>query len=222
MNVSSVSDYALKLLGERAQGSVHSVFATSFNVELAGELIHIGSEVRCSLSCLGVTSRRGRPCLLWARSRRAIRLSGTAGASWSSGRARHLACVRSACAGRVHRVPHALAGGGHGPRRRSSTARSTACDLVDCIGLPWDGEERSVTALTSFARFSSMCLAHALGARFPVRVEDPPSRAMSAAVDYLVGRGLGLTPSGDDVLCGLVAGLRSSTGWTRLAASLLR
>lgn len=214
MNVSSVSDYALKLLGERAQGSVHSVFATSFNVELAGELIHIGSE-DAPLSCLGATVAAGEASLAV----RAIEAGDPA--EWDGrslvvhGRARTLAFNLAHAPRRGMRVPHALAAEGMGLDAELYRALDSL-HLAERIGLPWEGEERSHTALMSLARFSSMCLAHALGYENPVRVEAA-SRAMSGAVGYLVGRGLGLTPSGDDVLCGFGCGLRFLYGVDPLA-----
>lgn len=215
MNVSSVSDYALKLLGERAKGQVHSVFGTSFNVELAGSLVHVGPD-GCSLSCLGMSIAAGEmPCVL-----RAIGQGDPA--TWDGARLIIQASSRTislavgaapvVCLG----VPR-IAGTGIGIDARLRAALEPL-DLADRIGLPWSGEERSVTALTSLARFSSICLARELGEEIPLR-EESAQRAMRAAIDYLVGRGPGLTPSGDDVLCGYGCGLRFLYGGRGLAAS---
>ena len=52
MGITSVSDYALGHLSQRATGTVHSVFSSSLNVELDGLLLHLGSS-DAPLSCLG-------------------------------------------------------------------------------------------------------------------------------------------------------------------------
>ena len=205
MNVSSVSDYALKLLGDRAQGSVHSVFATSFNVELAGGLVHIGP-VDAPLSCLGATVAAGELALVL----RAIEVGDPV--EWDGrdlvvrARARVFAFALAQAPVRSTRIPRGVATEGAGLDAELYRALK-AVHLTERIGLPWEGEERSQAALMGLARFSSMCLAHELGFENPVRAESA-SRAMRGAVDYLVGRGLGLTPSGDDVLCGFGCALR--------------
>lgn len=215
MNVSSVSDYALKLLGDRTKGQVHSVFGTSFNVKLAGNLVHVGPD-SCSLSCLGMNIAAGEmPCVVRAIAQGdPVAWDGDRLVIWGSSRAISLAVGAApvACLG----IPRAV-GTGVGLDAELYAALEPL-GLLDRIGLPWHGEERSVTALTGLARFSSMCLARELGAEVPLR-EESAQRAMRAAVDYLVGRGLGLTPSGDDVLCGYGCGLWFLYGGRGLAAS---
>lgn len=205
MNVSSVSDYALKALGKHAQGSVHSVFNTSFNVELAGRLIHIGPD-DAPLSCLGAAIAAGEMALVL----RAIAAGDPV--DWDGcdlvvrARSRVFAFGLARAPVRCMRIPCGVATDGAG--LDAELHRSLGgLNLTEHIGLPWEGEERSHTALMSLARFSSMCLAHELGFESSLRAESA-SRAMRSAVDYLAGRGLGLTPSGDDVLCGFGCALR--------------
>ena len=54
MTPSLVSDYALKRLEGCRMGSVHSTFATSFNIDMDGFLLHVGSD-DAPLSCLGLS-----------------------------------------------------------------------------------------------------------------------------------------------------------------------
>lgn len=213
MNVSSASDYALQLLGDAAQGRVHSVFGTSFNVELAGELVHVGPDDQ-PLSCLGVAIAAGEmPCVLRAiEAGDAVAWDGVRLVIQAASRPVSLlvagAPVAHLSVPRVEGAPVGL--------DAAVAAAIADLDLAERIGLPWFGEERSVVALTSLARFSSMCLARELGERNPLR-EESATRAMRSAVEYLVGRGLGLTPSGDDVLCGYGCGLRLLYGGSGLA-----
>lgn len=214
MNVSSVSDYALKLLGEQAQGNVHSVFATSFNVELAGRLVHIGPD-DAPLSCLGAAIAAGEMALVL----RAIEAGDPV--IWDGrdlvvrSRSRTLAFGFAQAPVRCMRIPRDIATDGAG--LDAELYRSIdGLRLTEHIGLPWEGEERSRTALMNLARFSSMCLAHELGFESSLRAESA-SRAMRSAVDYLAGRGLGLTPSGDDVLCGFGCALRFLYGMQPLS-----
>ncbi|MDY2777747.1 MAG: DUF2877 domain-containing protein [Collinsella sp.] len=79
-------------------------------------------------------------------------------------------------------------------------------DLGSLVGLPM--MESTTRALVDLARFSAVChAAESLERIDPARL-DAAERGMVQATAYLLGRGLGLTPSGDDVLMGYGTALR--------------
>lgn len=203
---SLVSDYALKRLEGCRMGSVHSSFATSLNIDMDGFLLHVGSD-DAPLSCLGLSiaadEMEGLRTSVEPGDRvvlhdGVIRIYGRFGI----GEIDICAASTRACSvpafdsdklvGIDSLLLHAL-----GP-----------FDLPVRCGLP--GESRSRRVLSELARYSAICSIVAAGdaqAASTTRA-GAARRAMTGAVDYLVGRGLGLTPSGDDVLCGFGTGLR--------------
>lgn len=196
-----VSDYALARLGQGASGAVHSVFASSFNVELDGFLLHVGGD-SAPLSCLGASmSSRAMDQLLAAveRGDQARYRSGVL-------RIYSRACVSelslSDAPARGMRVPCAptFPDGADILLGRVVSGLDLACRC----GLPWsDGICRP---LADLARFSVCCLGDQ--AAISDEAREASTRAMRGSVAYLMGRGLGLTPSGDDVLCGYGVALR--------------
>lgn len=179
-----ISPYANALREVAATGHVHSVFRTSLNIDIAGRLVHVGGDGE-PLSCLG------------------MRVDGLA--------MPHLvACLR---AGHV-----AVARGGalrlYSPNGVMEldlrAARVTSCSLAPCM-------ERE-SALWGFARLSGLALARRVGLAFDEGARAVVSAMTDAsssrededrAIGYLVGRGRGLTPSGDDILLGYAAALRA-------------
>ena len=203
-----ISDYVAMNQGMfEATGAVHSVFRASLNVVLDGFLLHIGS-TEAALSCLGIAvSVQGVSTLVdlvEPGDRAAVR----------SGRLRLY--------GRSDIVEIDLVSA---PIRGLSVPVATVpleeeVDIPLCrelselglsarIGLPWD--ENAARSLAGLARLSAVCRAardaERLGEPAPrVRI-DAALRGTASSIAYLLGRGLGLTPSGDDVLCGFGCGL---------------
>lgn len=199
-----VSDYAFGHCEGHLRGSVHSTFATSFNVDLDGFLLHVGSTAQ-PLSCLGLTvAPREMEELLDCVERGdrvvlndgILRLYGRYG----MGEVELAGAPRNSC-----RVPP-LADEAPAGLDLSVFQELEVFDLPSLMGLPECA--RTTRALSELARYSSVCAAAVMSAEElePMRVAAT-KRALTGAVDYLVGRGLGLTPSGDDVLCGFGTGL---------------
>ena len=226
----AVSDLLVSRGIDMGNGSVHSVFATSFNLELDGRLVHVGSDAS-PLSCYGVNVGEremaglaeglaaGDEARLRGGRLRIYRRSGVAELDLAAGAVRPMG------------VP-----AGSGLPVGADEALFGAVErvgLLDRIGLPWP--DRSRAAVSDLARFSIACLRlsrgeagervlTAGGVAGPSAREryDASRRAMRGAVDYLLGRGLGLTPSGDDVLCGFGCALRLLFGATGLADPFYR
>lgn len=204
-----ISDYAaVNLDAFKATGAVHSVFRTSLNVMLDGFLLHIGS-AEAPLSCLGITvAEQGASALvnLVEPGDRAMARNGV---------------LRLYGRGDVVEIDLISA-----PIRCLSVPMATVApegetDILVCrelselslparIGLPWD--ERAARSLAGLARLSAVSRAawdaERSSASAPAERIEAAYRDMCSAVEYLMGRGLGLTPSGDDVLMGFGTGLR--------------
>lgn len=206
MVVSSASSYALFRITPSMRGTVHSVFNTSFNLVFDGLLLHVGL-LDDPLSCVGMAVGAEEMATMLGRVRvgdRAILRNG-------------VVCIYSLAGVSELAVADA-------PRRDCSVPTSSTSmrpgmdievskllrtlDLRERIGLPWS--ERSISAVSALARFSALCLAVDEWGEDRVDSDriQASKRAVVAAVEYLMGRGLGLTPSGDDVLTGFGTALR--------------
>ena len=156
---------------------MHSVFATSLNVELDGFLFHVG-DVRSPLSCCGAVVAPGElgHLLAWSRpgdraivKRGVLRvydLEGVWELDLSAFEVRSLSVASPVAIERLATLEKAVSSMG----------------VEDRIGLVRD------------MRFDEA-----------VRVlekRDPSVDELRAAIGFLLGRGLGLTPSGDDLLVG--------------------
>ncbi len=204
MIVSLASDYTLEHIRGRVRGCVHSTFATSFNVELDGFLLHVGQSVQ-ALSCLGVAVAPGEMQELLdviERGDRAIVRDGVLRlyGRYGMGQIELSGAPVRAC--RVLSRKDSMAEG----LDLSVYRALEQFDLLSLMGLPECAH--TTRAISELARYSSICAAQSAGADDidPMRIAAA-ERALSGAVEYLVGRGLGLTPSGDDVLCGFGCGL---------------
>lgn len=203
---SLVSDYALKRLEGCRMGSVHSTFATSLNIDMDGFLLHVGSD-DVPLSCLGLSIASDEMEGLRTSVEpgdRAVLHGGVVNVygRYGIGEIDIYAAPIRACS-----VP-AFAPGEPVGIDFPLLHVLEPFDLPARCGLP--DEPRSRRALSELARYSAICSLVAAGdtqAASSTRA-GAARRAMTGAVDYLVGRGLGLTPSGDDVLCGYGTGLR--------------
>lgn len=206
MVILRVSDYARTRLGQRSSGAVHSVFSSSLNVALDGFLLHVGSS-EAPLSCLGATVPACEMAELLAVAEpgdRALYRNGTL-RIYNRSRVSFLtldpAPVRPMGVKALETVL---------PDNFVASLRRElhALDLVRHIGLPWS--DRSRDAVNELVRFSALC--RRVGERGGSPRDATSLKAvvcaMRGAVAYLVGRGLGLTPSGDDVLMGFGTALR--------------
>lgn len=206
MGISSASSYALSRIHPSMRGTVHSVFNTSFNLEFDGNLLHVGS-VGGPLSCIGLSVD-------------AEEMSSMLGSVRAGDRALlHNGVVRIYSLAGVSELAVADV-----PRRDCSVRPLSkvmrpgmdievsgllrSLDLLEQTGLPWT--ERSISAVSALARFSALCFAADEQGDDQVDVDrfQAAERAVHGAVEYLMGRGLGLTPSGDDILMGFGTALR--------------
>lgn len=177
----TVSGYFLRRVPEQAAGCVHSTFHTSFNVSVGGFLVHVGT-VQSPLSCLGFNIAPGRMEELLPFIRpgdRAVFRAGT---------------LRIYDRQNVSVIPYGglkvadLQAGPSaslpGPALHQALLRM---GLPGRIGLAYD---------------SALCRALEI-----LREHGGDRDALREAVSFLLGRGRGLTPSGDDILMGYGAGL---------------
>lgn len=173
----AVSSYVLDCVGERAWGRVHSVFATSLNVELDGFLLHVG-DARNPLSCVGANVDAGELERLLARAQPGDQatykqgvltvydVAATTAIDLRTLEVRSLSIASPIAAQRLATLEGALG----------------ALRIKEGIGLDWDARFDRVVRL--------------------LQQRDPSENDLREAIAFLLGRGLGLTPSGDDVLAG--------------------
>ena len=204
MIVSLASDYALQHVQGSVRGRVHSTFATSFNIELDGFLFHVGQSTQ-ALSCLGVAVAPGEMCELLDVVERDDRAIVSNGVLRLYGRYGMGQIELAGAPVRTCRVTPCADGVREGLDLAVFQALEQF-DLPTLMGLPECA--RTTRAISELARYSSTCAARVASVEVaePVRI-TAAERALAGAVEYLVGRGLGLTPSGDDVLCGFGTGL---------------
>lgn len=215
MDVFSVSDYVLAHDLALVNGRVHSVFGSSFNIMLGEQLVHIGSTAQPQ-SCIGARitpeEMSGLLAVVDAGDRvhckdgvlRIYARGGVSQINLKGGEVRHMGVPTQ---GRFPEGADILL-----------LAGMEKLDLTERTGLVWPN--RSAEAVSALTRFSMACLREA-GSWNAKRAATAPAvsqgfegsvRAMRGAVEYLLGRGLGLTPSGDDVLVGFGCGLRYLCG----------
>lgn len=208
VDVLSLSDYAAtRLDAKRTKGRVHSVYRSSLNIECDGFLLHVGSDDK-PLSCLGATVGAREASVLANMLEpgnvvqcrnglmRLYGVDGVAELDLFSAPVQGLSVPLSSCSP-DNEVDIALC------------RELGELELPARIGLPWD--ERSGRSLAGLARLSATCRSVWEAQR---DLQDVSRRRIEAtyrdardSIEYLLGRGLGLTPSGDDVLCGFGCGL---------------
>lgn len=175
----TVSSYFLRRLPGTAAGEVHSVFRTSFNVTAGGFLVHVGT-TRDPLSCLGMNIAPGRMQALLPCVRpgdRAVFRDGIVRIYDRDG-------VSAIPWGELETVPLEIpCCPPPGPALREALE---ALEPEGRVGIPMDRRLRE--ALEALARF-------------------PQGDRPEEVIGFLLGRGKGLTPSGDDILMGYGAGL---------------
>lgn len=195
-----ISPYAANALKARAVGHVHSVFSTSANIELAGRLVHLGGDA-AALSCLGLSVPAGATPALLCGLRAGDEATVRDGQLRLYSRA-GVRCIELAAAKIVGcDVPHMDEGAA-----RWALARLDAGELRAGSGLPDD--PRTDAALAQLAAGGEGTF-------------DTHDQTLVCAVDHLVGRGQGLTPSGDDVLLGFACALEALGQSGELAELLL-
>ncbi len=178
-----ISPFAKRALGLAGTGRVEGVFATSFNVRLAGGLVYVG-RVCDELSCTGLAvSAEDMDALL-------------------DGLVSGAVCVASAEGLRIYRV--------------DGLARIFVAEaqLHDCSVPSLSG---AGLALWAARRFGACVDRGACGlpagegveAALEALANPGKDGELERAVTYLCGRGLGLTPSGDDVLLGYACARRA-------------
>lgn len=177
----TVSRYFLSWADDFTAGAVHSVFSSSFNVAVGGRLIHVGSPPH-PLSCLGLNAPAEELAPLLPGLRPGDRAVLKQSALWL------YTSARVACVDYSGYMPVELSiGPAAGPERKNGLMEALEkLDLKERTGIPWDGAlERTLGVM---------------GGRAPTPGE------LEESVRFLLGRGKGLTPSGDDILMGYGAG----------------
>lgn len=177
-----VSSYAYPLLHKAASGEVRGVFRHGLDVVRSdGRLLYLGGSDR-ALSCAGLQLPPAvlRLVLAAVRSGDAVELGEGALVFRGSAAPRPFRLDCTAAEAVDLRV-----GAPIGPSAvRALRLAVASCGLEDVVGLAWD--MRLQTALTRLTGSGS---------------------TLAEAVRWLYGRGAGLTPTGDDILCGYGTGL---------------
>lgn len=172
-----ISAYVLEQGIESGRGHVHSVFATSFNVELDGFLFHVGGS-HGPLSCCGANVAPdvlhtlldgcsvGDLAIVKHGVLRVYDVAGTRELDLGAFEVRSLSIASPVAFGQLATLEGAI----------------EELGLEELIGL-----ERS-------AQFEQVVDV--------LEQRDPDKGDLREAIGFLLGRGLGLTPSGDDMLVG--------------------
>lgn len=171
-------------------GRVQQVFRTSFNIELAGMLVHVGSD-EAPLSCLGMRL----PADDIRTAVAGLRPGDVATVRGGLLRVYARAGVLTVDLASLEEVDCALPGSVAPPAIRLASSMLSRRDLRGRCGLP-QGQE-AVRALEALQR-------RACG---PDAARDGGDRGLDDAIAWFLGRGVGLTPAGDDVLIGFGIGL---------------
>lgn len=180
-----MSPYAHVLACGGFAGHVHSAFASSLNIDIAGRLIHLGGD-DSSLSCVGMHVP-------------AARIRSLA----SAARVGNVAVARNGVL-RLY-FPNGVE---VLDLRHAMTAPCTVAPCVDREGALWGVARLSGLA---FARHCGLAFDSA-GRMLVSALIDPssPRADTDRAIGFLIGRGRGLTPSGDDMLLGFATALRAA------------
>lgn len=191
IRASITSPLAAYALSGFCSGHVHSVFSSSFNVGLEGELVHVGRS-DALLSCTGASVpsdamagllaglRAGDVAVARGGSLRLYKRSGT-----------EVIDVRGV------------------PVADCSVPRISLDDAAWALDVMAPARSACTTGLPADGRTA----AHLAALSAP----DPSPKAVLAAARHLTGRGAGLTPAGDDLLLGYACALKMTGA---LAASL--
>ena len=182
----AVSTYVLGQGLDHASGRVHSVFGTSLNIEANGFLLHVGS-VASPLSCLGVALPEQTMSELLGVAHVGDLVAFRPSAFRVYARARVVRVELD----QLRRVSTEVPVVGESWSREALEAAVDPEELAGGIGLA-----------------PSADLAAALEALSQVALGGDAA-GLDRAVAFLMGRGLGLTPSGDDILAGFGTALRA-------------
>lgn len=177
MGEGAISTYVLEWQLEGTCGTVHSVFRSSLNVHVAGFLLHIGG-TNDSLSCLGMSIPEPDLRALLERARRKDLVVFGRG------------FFRVYSVGGVTKVEY-------------GSFEKISCALGDPIGdhllagLVGPLTDLDLDSRLGLEKDERLCSA------FRILAEDTPGEdGMTTSILFLLGRGQGLTPSGDDFLVG--------------------
>ena len=171
-----ISPYALEGLRAPLMGHVHSVFNTSFNVELGDALVHVGRDAD-AFSCTSITIPAGEMSLV---------LGGLEPGQVVTVRNGYL---------RLYRPSDIVSIDLQGAEPVNCSVPALFDTVSARWALSWLGERR--LRERSGLPPGTETMRALTGLR-----EGASSKRIADHVHYLCGRGLGLTPSGDDVLLG--------------------
>ncbi len=223
-NAKSVSKEIYHILGEKATGSVHSVFNRSFNLIFGNDLIHIGAAEN-GMAPFGIGIGQmdaqmlikkavpGQP-VVWHGKSKTLHFSG--------GEILSLQSASSA----DHFLPAVTF--------EQSTLRNNFRYLADKLyDVPW---QTGIAATDA----EKKRIIDELTTRMPAETESPVIKELrqlqvfinggcqdaEPVFDYWIGRGAGLTPSGDDILTGVCAAFAAlipdRPHWIEALASYLK
>lgn len=172
----AVSGYLIEWLPKQVTGNIHSVFSSSLNLMVSGRLIHIGSDLH-PLSCLGITLAHEDMLRL---TRSALPQNRVV---VKNQQLRIYTYDRTATIDCSYSRPLDLRASPTAPEGeiQGLLEALNALDLHTHIGISWNNElKKALEALS-------------------VPASD---KEVKQAMCWLLGRGKGLTPSGDDILMG--------------------
>lgn len=201
-NEGRISSYLEEALLGHSAGAVHSCFNTSFNFTLGERLIHVGPESR-PLCCFGMELTKGRteamlravaPGDLVSCLDRRITVYARTGIFTFHG-------------DRMETVDLRIENGR--PCEDGALWRLLLeLELDGQLGIEMDGRfPECCRALEAFARSALDRDTGTQITRRPGVLRPAPRPSLPEAIAWLIGRGRGLTPSGDDILLGFGAGL---------------
>ena len=179
-----ISLRALGLLSARQSWSVHSMFANSLNLEASGKLLHIGPE-RIQLCPFGISLPDSMFRTFLEHARVGMRAIYSEDVLTLDGAFPSLGIDISSL--EICKLSLATATDGTICKRslESVLEEIRRRDVPGRSGI--DRSPATVACLTALENPS------------------PDANTLQACIEYLLGRGRGLTPSGDDVLCGYAA-----------------
>ncbi len=194
-----ISSHIDDLLGGRAVGRVHSVFASSLNVRVDSFLVHVGPTTQ-PLSAFGCTIDPARCAVLVTDAEAGDQVVWTGKTlriyTRRAVHALHVDDLRVRDLSLLSALPlREVIGADELSARLAALGEQLASARVGArCGLALDDGElhAHLEALTALAARSGVA------AGYDAAVEE----GVADACAYLVGRGLGLTPSGDDILVG--------------------
>ena len=181
---------------EHVMGHVHSVFATSFNIEFSGRIVHVGAAGE-PFSCIGFTLDAGELARLLPRLK-----------------AGYVAAVQEGIL-RIYTLDGVVE-----LDLNAAAVVDCACPQIEVEDANWIFIQLSGQGVAEKSGLAGDATATA--AVTVLACADWRGEEGTRALDTLIGRGPGLTPSGDDFLLGYALALKACGSDDDLAAHIVR